>query len=91
MTNDEIRKKPESRNSNQTNLRVRHTSVFGLRISFGFRHSDFGFFRHGTAIVSSSCFTSTSLVTSSASASKVVMMRWRNTSGAMLFTSCGVT
>src|SRR5215204_3700891 len=63
-------------------------SDFELRPSFGFRTSDFGFTTHsphGTAIVSNNCFTSTSLVISSASASKVVMMRWRSTSGAMLF------
>ena len=46
---------------------------------------------HGTATVSKMCATIFSLVTSSASASNVVMTRCRSTSSAMLFTSCGVT
>ncbi len=46
---------------------------------------------HGTGIVSRIRETTSSLVISSASASYVSTTRWRRTSMAMVFTSCGVT
>ncbi len=46
---------------------------------------------HGTFTFASTCSTIASLVTSSASASKDNTIRWRRTSGARAWMSCGVT